>query len=280
LLFYNKDLFDAAGLEYPNSSWTWDDFKAAAAALTQGEDLADKVFGFYADDWWAVYLPAVWQNGGRLYSEDGTTCILDQGEAVEALAWWADFIQQGYSPSPDDLGSLGMGPEDLFINGRLGMFQNGTWNVAWFAEEATFEWSVAVLPKGKQQATTLHLTNYVMASNSAHPDEAWEFLKFLASPEVYTLEAMNYSRGVPPRPDVAQAIAANPPAGASPHSVQTIQVVDEMATYARLPVKIVNWDEFMGDSVEIGLEGLWNGTLTAADAAAQACSAVNPEPLK
>lgn len=104
---YNQDLFDAAGLPYPSADWGWEDLERAAAALTQGEG-PNKTYGVYADSWWGVWLPYVWQNGGDLISEDGSACTLAQPPAVEALEWWASLNRQGFSPNPEQLSGLGM----------------------------------------------------------------------------------------------------------------------------------------------------------------------------
>ena len=277
-IYYNKALFDAAGLEYPQDGWTLEDFKNAAKAMTQGEG-PEKVYGFFADSWWPIWLPYVWQNGGDLVSEDGTTCVLDQPEAVEALEWYADFIRQGYSPSPDEMEGMGMGGWDLFVTGRSAMLQSGGWEIPSFEEETDFEWGMVTLPRGKQPATVLHLTNYVMAANSENKEAAWVFMKFLASPEVYTLEATQYGWGVPPRKDVAEAIQAQTPEGTSEMNLLNVTIGSQSAEYGRLPTKILNFVEFRDDGIYPGLEKLWSGELSAADAAKQVCS-IQPEAFK
>jgi len=275
-IYYNKDLFDAAGVAYPSEGWTIDDFKETAAALTSGEG-PDKRYGFFADSWWAVWLPYVWMNGGDLLSADGTQCTLTEPAAVDALDWYGDFIRQGYSPSPEELEGLGMGGWDLFVTGRVGMLQTGGWDIPSFEEEAEFEWSMVPLPKGKSEATFLHLSNYVIASNSKNKEAAWEFLKFLASPEVYNLEAAAYGRGFPPVPEMTDAFVAKPPKDATPVNIQNVQIGQASAPNGKLPAKILNWDEFTTDGVDIGLEPFWSGEISAQEAAEAAC-AVQPEP--
>ena len=81
-IVYNKTLFDEAGLEYPNADWTWDDFRAAAKALT---DPAKKQFGFSypmdasEDSVWH-YDPLLWQNGGSILNEDNTQAAFNSPE--------------------------------------------------------------------------------------------------------------------------------------------------------------------------------------------------------
>lgn len=278
-LYYNRDLFDAAGLEYPSAAWTWEDFEAAAEALTQGEG-PNKTYGVYADSWWAVWLPYVWQSGGDLISEDGSTCTLKDAPAVEALEWWSGLAQKGFSPSPEQMTGLGMTGWDLFVTGRVAMYQNGGWDIPGFEQEASFNWSMAPLPtrEGGEPATFLHLANYVMAANTRNAEAAWQYLKFLASPEVYTLAAVSYGKGIPPRPDVIEAIVQNPPDDISPMNLLNLELSLEVLEDGRLPTMIRNWDAFIGDGVEVGLEGLWNGRVSAQEAAEAAC-AVTPTPM-
>ena len=273
-IYYNRDLFDAAGLEYPNADWTWEDFENAAATLTQGEG-PSKTYGVYADSWWAVWLPYVWQNGGNLLSEDGAECLLGEAPAVEALDWWSGLIRQGYSPSPSEMTGLGMTGWDLCSSpGGSGMLQTGGWDIPAFEEEAGFNWDMAPLPtrEGGEPATFLHLSNYVMPANTQNPEAAWAFMEFLASPEVYTLEATTYGKGIPPRPEVTEAVVQNPPEGVTEMNLRNNEIGELSIPYGQLPPLIQNWDEFVGDGVDVGLEGLWNGEVSAEEAAQAACS--------
>lgn len=278
-IYYNQDMFDEAGLEYPSSAWTWEDFQNAAATLTTGEG-PGKTYGFFADSAWYVWLPYVWQSGGDIISEDGAACVLRDAPAVEALDWWSGLMRDGYSPNPSQMTGLGMTGWDLFVTGRAAMYQSGGWDIPAFEAEADFAWSMAPLPTkaGGSPATFLHLANYVMASNTQNAEATWEYLKFLASPEVYTLQAVSYGKGIPPRPDVVKAIVENPPADISPMNLLNLELSQEMLEYGKLPTMIRNWDAFIGDGVNIGLEPLWNGE-TSAQAAADAACAVTPEAM-
>jgi len=275
-IYYNKALFEAAGMALPAEGWTTDDFKQAAAALTSGEG-ADKTYGFYADTWWAVWLPYVWMNGGDILSADGTQCTLTEPAAVEALDWYGNFIHQGYSPSPQELEGLGMGGWDLFITGRVAMYQTGGWDIPANEEEAKFEWGMAPLPKGKSEATFLHLTNYVMSAKSENKEAAWEFLKFLASPETFNLEAGTYGWGFPPDPSITDEFVAKPTENATPLDILNVQIGQASAANGKLPTKILNWEEFTDDGVDVGLDRFWSGEISAQEAAEAACS-VPPEP--
>src|SRR5687768_6007039 len=80
VLFYNKDMFDAAGVAYPTADWTWDDFREAAKALTidkDGDGTTDQ-WGAWSEvyDMEPLWGPVVWSHGGEIVSPaDGETLI-------------------------------------------------------------------------------------------------------------------------------------------------------------------------------------------------------------
>ena len=89
-LWYNKELFDAAGVEYPSADWTWDDFKAAAAKLT---DPAKGVYGIAASQYGQEnYYNTIAQAGGEVITADGTKTGYDTPEALEGIELWTDLI--------------------------------------------------------------------------------------------------------------------------------------------------------------------------------------------
>ncbi len=123
--FYNKDLFDAAGLEYPTSDWTWDDFKTTAEALTQdtdGDGNADQ-WGFIANGWPPPQM-FVWQAGGDLLADDLSTSPIDDPAVIEGLEFYKSLIYNpAISPSRETIAEQGFG--ELFKAGKIGMFMGG-----------------------------------------------------------------------------------------------------------------------------------------------------------
>jgi multiple sugar transport system substrate-binding protein len=115
-LYYNKDMFEAAGVDLPpttaDTAWTWDEFLDAAQKLTidyNGFNAQDpafdpnniRQFGIQFGTWWANYMWAVYSNGGTYASEDGLELALNSPEAVEAIQMLADLINVYHvSPSP------------------------------------------------------------------------------------------------------------------------------------------------------------------------------------
>jgi multiple sugar transport system substrate-binding protein len=123
--FYNKDLFDAAGLEYPTSDWTWDDFKTTAEALTQdtdGDGNADQ-WGFIANGWPPPQM-FVWQAGGDLLSDDLSSSPIDDPAVIEGLEFYKSLIYNpAISPNRETIAEQGFG--ELFKAGKIGMFMGG-----------------------------------------------------------------------------------------------------------------------------------------------------------
>jgi multiple sugar transport system substrate-binding protein len=279
-IYYNKKLFDDAKLAYPTDDWTWNDFKMMSAKLTQGEGI-DKTYGFMADTAWYVWMPYVWANGGNLWSEDGTRCTLSEPAAVEALDWYADFMRKGNSPSPSELSGLGMSGGDMFTTGKVAMVSSGGWDSPYFSEIKDFEWGQVPLPKGPNgRATTLHLAMNLISSKSKNPELAWKWLRFLASPEMYTYEAVKYGQGVPPRRSATEKILANPPADANPQAMRNIQIGLTSVAFGRTLPKILNISEVLDNVVSPNLDLFWNGDVkTAKEVTAKICSEMKLTPM-
>lgn len=177
VLYYNKDLFDAAGLEYPNSDWTWTDVMSAAEALNNP---SERVWGIYQPvQFWEFYKAAAAAGGGL---EVGSEVRIDTPENREALHYLVDKVQTGVMPTDAELS--GVANEDLFLNGQLGMLVSGIWMFDKF-QDAAFDWDIAVEPGGARKATHFFANAAGIASDTDVADAAWQWVKFLAtSPEV------------------------------------------------------------------------------------------------
>lgn len=120
MLYYNQDLFDAAGLAYPDSTWTWEDVRRAALLLTrdfEGDGRIDQ-FGFYSWEVIPGWLNYIWQNGGWVLSPDDKRCLIDRPEAIEALEFLADLKFKD-QVIPSGITAGGQNPAQLFLTGRL-----------------------------------------------------------------------------------------------------------------------------------------------------------------
>jgi multiple sugar transport system substrate-binding protein len=212
ILYYNKDMFDAAGVPYPDENWTWTELLEAAQQLTvdtDGDGAIDQWgFGLLNVVW--VWAGFVWANGGEVLSEDRTQCLFEQPETVEALQFYFDLqTEHGVSPLPGDL------PEQAnalvwFQSQSVAMGFAGPWYRPTLVNmENPFNWDVAYPPKSSnldQRGSVVYTDQWAMWSGTQVPDETWELMKFLTSKESQErwVELMG-ARSISPVKEVAES---------------------------------------------------------------------------
>jgi multiple sugar transport system substrate-binding protein len=178
-LFFNKDIFDAAGVAYPDDTWTWETFRATAEQLT---DSGAGIWGAgLQTSWQENYYNFIYQNGGRLLSDDLTTCLVGEPEASEAFVYLTGFFADELTPTIAIQQSNPVA-DTLFPAGQVAMMPGGSFRAGTYgAAEANID--VAPLPQGKERATVTHgLANVIWASG-ANPGASLELVKFLAGEE-------------------------------------------------------------------------------------------------
>ena len=183
-LYYNKDLFDEYGIEYPDETWDHDDYLVAMTRLTHDRD------GDGQTDLWGSMLDIFWDRiqmhvngwGGHLVDpEDPTQCTMDAPEAMAAMEWlrarmWDDKVMATF------LDVQNLSTRDAFITGRVAMVEDGSWALKDILAKAEFRVGVAPFPAGPVRRVTLATTDgYGIYAGTKHPDEAWELIKFLIS---------------------------------------------------------------------------------------------------
>ncbi len=181
-LWYNKELFDAAGLAYPTDSWTWDDLVAAAKALTDPEKGIYGIDAGYADQ--GGFYNTVYANGGYIVNDDKTKSGFSEQATIDGIKCWiTDLMEPGYSPSND---SLTENPGYVqFMSGKIGMICAGDWFASTFADPAAGfadKCDVAFLPTiGGKRATVIHGKANCVNASSPNVDAAWAWVEYLAS---------------------------------------------------------------------------------------------------
>ena len=187
-LWYNTELFDAAGVEYPSAGWTWDDLEAAAAKLT---DPASGVYGITATQYGQEnYYNSIAQAGGEVISADGTETGYGTPEALEGITLWTDLIAAGSSPTAQQMTDTAA--EDFFVSGKAAMFQNGSWAAIAYAENPDLaeKVNVAPLPAGTEgNQSVIHGIGNVANAKSAHLDLAKEFVAFASGEQAAEIQA-------------------------------------------------------------------------------------------
>lgn len=233
--YYNKGLFDAAGLSYPTTGWTWDDFISAAKALTldTNNDGSIDQYGAGVEPDFIRVAPFIWQNSGKISVDNALT--LTSPVELEAVQWFVDW-QMKYHIVPDAVGEKAESSESRFINGRTAMYFNSRRFVPAFREITAFDWDVAPLPAGRSQATILHSDAYCLTAASRHKDAAWTFIEFANSVEGQTIIAKT-GRTVPSLIQVAESEAFLDSKAKPEHSRVFIDVIPFLL---RLPQQ-ANW---------------------------------------
>lgn len=175
-LWYNKTMFDEAGLSYPDESWTWDDLYDAAKALTK-----DGKYGILTPlHNQEGYYNFVYQNGGKIITDDKNSGY-DDPKTIEALEFYVKFIRDGLSPEVYGDSERA----EAMQNGVAAMGFFGSWNLNGFTENEFMakNFDVAVLPKKEKQASIYNGLGNAIAHNTKHPEEAWKFVEYLGSKE-------------------------------------------------------------------------------------------------
>lgn len=182
LLYYNKTLFDEAGVTYPSDDWSQDDFIKAGQALTKQENGKYSQWGCTTVlGWWGEWLVHVRQAGGDWMVDN--LCALDSPEAVNGLQFFFDKTTKGtykFAPSSTDdaLGGFAGGLSAMEYGGHTGMW------VAYNAVEG-LDWDIASLPSGSAQkaGSEFAVEGYAISKDTKNPEAAWTFLKYFTGKE-------------------------------------------------------------------------------------------------
>lgn len=183
VIYYNKDMFEAAGVALPKDDWTIDEFYAAAKALTKPEE---KVYGYRHPGNWPDQVLGWISRAGVEYDISGKEQKgLDTPEALNALTFLHNMVVvDKVSPNPADLQAMGKGADAMFRNQKSAMESAGLWMLPQYkADPLPFNWDVVRMPVDKNQKTKAGILNWGISSTSKNPDIAWDVLKFLCGPE-------------------------------------------------------------------------------------------------
>ncbi|MGV8845054.1 ABC transporter substrate-binding protein [Tessaracoccus sp.] len=164
-VWYNKEIFDAAGVAYPQEGWTWDDYMEIATQLT---DPAQGIWGSAAKlNDQSGYYNTVPQAGGFVINSEGTETGWGSPEALAGVEFWVDQIKEGLSPTQEQMTDTSVG--DLFTSGKIAMYWDGSWNATLFSqnEQIADKLDVAPLPAGpKGNMSVVHgIANVVNAAS-------------------------------------------------------------------------------------------------------------------
>lgn len=176
VLYYNADLFDAAGLDHPSAEWTWEDERAAAEALT---DADAGVWGDYQPITYHEYYKALVQAGGSFLTDDGSAVAFNSPEGIAAAQWLVDKSGTVMPTAEQGAGTADF-DTSLWADGSLAMWHTGIWMFG-AADGADFAWDIAVEPGDAQDASAVFSNAVAVSASTEHAEAAQAFAEFLTA---------------------------------------------------------------------------------------------------
>jgi multiple sugar transport system substrate-binding protein len=251
-LYYNKDMFDAAGVAYPpafgETPWTWEQFVDAAIKLTKpnGEQ-------------WGVYWRAplmyqyltsnfIFSAGGRNFTDDLKKCAIGTPEAAAGVQFMIDLIHKHkVAPTPAEVAG---GDVNYFESGLSAMMLAGQFALGQTARNTDFNFDVSYLPLGKEKKLVTGGSGFAISAGTKNPEAAWQFLKTFTSNEVLSKMIGATGRGIPARLSAKQSYID---AASTPNAA----IFPEQLTYAINDRSVLGFPEFQA-AFDRALEPIYN----------------------
>ncbi|MGD2127164.1 MAG: sugar ABC transporter substrate-binding protein [Desulfobacteraceae bacterium] len=278
VLFYNTEMFKAAGLDPNAPPKTWDDFLEYAKKLTRDTDGDGKVdqwgfgtVGAKSPGFSLRFGPFLWSFGGDYLTPDMKRSALDSSEAREAFKFFVELYTKHKVVPP---GLTAMNPQEVrtqLAQKKVAMIMGSGWTPPIVnkinPDLKAFEvLKAAPAPMKRKQATAIWLSSWVMSPNTKHPDEAWELLKFVTSKEM-ELKWFVDNRVTSSRKDVS---------GVAPEILNDkfASVLASQLPYGKVEPQIKQWPEIM-DTFTTSLQEAIVGMKTPEKALAEAHERIN-----
>ncbi|HEY5320403.1 MAG TPA: sugar ABC transporter substrate-binding protein [Galbitalea sp.] len=176
VLYYNKDLFDAAGVSYPTSSWTWKDETAAAQKIT---NKAEGVWGDHQPVTYNEYYKTLVQNGASFLTKNGKKAAFNTPAGLEAAKWLVDKSGTTMPTIAEGQGTADF-DTNLFATGKLGMLHTGIWVFGNFAKGPA-NWDIAVEPGNTKSASAVFSNAIGVYAQSKHIAAAQKWAVYMSS---------------------------------------------------------------------------------------------------
>lgn len=213
------------------------------------------------------WLCRVRDNGGDILDAKQTTCLLDQGPAIDGIQWTADLtVKQHVVPTAAEIKTQSV--QARFLAGNLAMYPQGNYFQGIATISAKFHWDLAPLPAGPSGRKPLAGgSNFLLPAGVKNPDASWLLMKFMGGPEGATLRGQNAglfpSMPALAKPDVIPEFSAT-------------QISNILATgQEAIPLPFVPKYAQMDQLMSAGLAPVWQGQSTAKEATAKIVPQVN-----
>jgi multiple sugar transport system substrate-binding protein len=272
-LFYNKDMFDRAGVKYPDSTWTYDTLLAVARKLTRDTDGDGKPdeWGFLLDNS-GGFDGLLYSLGGGVLTDDMQRSAFAEPRTVRALHYWVDLVQK-YRVAPPNASVLGGsssgGMLRPFETGRFGMAMLGSMLTPYSV--AKFNWDIALPPKGPAGRKCLRFAAaFGIPKSSQNPDAAWEFLHWIVT-EMPAKYADKMFFGQVPN---SRRLASSPEYLNGTPKVDRQVVIDMIQNYS-FSYWRTKWQQFRDQGFMPELDRMVNGETTVEQGASDADRRIN-----
>lgn len=245
-LYYNKDLFDQAGVEYPTDDWTWED---VAEASKQIQSKLDDVNGFTLPIGTLPYTLEMylWSNGTAFVDEDGKLDgNINSDKSIEVFQTFQDMEKDGVLYASEESGQTEM------LGGKTAMYVDGTWPIKQFDEEG-LNYGIAQIPKfegTEHSISVINTSGIAISKDSKHKEEAWEFLKY------WTGEEMNKHRIETELPAL-KSVVESEGLREDPNCAPFYTALDNCAGYTPASFIAEGWTEVDSD-IQLAFESIIN----------------------
>ncbi|HMK39411.1 MAG TPA: sugar ABC transporter substrate-binding protein [Bacteroidota bacterium] len=179
VLFYNKDIFDRAGIPYPDTTWTYDDLVRTGRKLTvdtDGDGIPDQ-WGLSFDVHYTGLETVIYSQGGRMLTPDGRHAVLEEPATLKSLEFIRDiFLKDRIASNTTSF----VNAWDLFAGQRAAMILIGSLGAA-SLEGSSIRWDMTFPPRGASglRRSRRFSMAFMIPQNSPHPDEAWQLLLWI-----------------------------------------------------------------------------------------------------
>ncbi len=279
-VYYNKQIFDEAGVPYPPDGWTIKEFIETAKKLVK-MDSRGRVIQFGFVDKKNYWKPWIYAFDGRLVdkTKNPTSCFLYTSEVINGVKTRADLMHE-YSIMPDfsRMAAGGGGREErmkMFIEGKAAMFFAPLTDAPGLRETADFDWDITVFPSatGTAKAYSASATGFAIFKNSKNKELAWEFLKYLVDKKSQEKAAKKCM--VPARLETAASSAF-----LNNNKPENKTIVLKALPRVIYPPSHIHWDDAVIEEITPALESVWKGTESASNALGRIVWSINKYYLK
>ncbi|PKK89026.1 MAG: hypothetical protein CVV64_16195 [Candidatus Wallbacteria bacterium HGW-Wallbacteria-1] len=251
LIYYRKDILEKIG--YSSFPLTWDDFFAMAEKLKKYKK-ENKSAGYcmtMPGNDWQIFLIFLWQQGGSIFGDELSDCLVNSPDAVKATEFYKSFFDRGLSPFE---ASSDMDIFNAFETGFFPMFISGPWMISEIERNKpslSGKWATARMPAKKNYSSFIGGSNLVIFRNTKHKEESWKFIQFLSKAENQTAW-YTLSRNLPSNSNSwkDEAISGN----------IHLKAFREQLTQTKSPPNIPEW-ESIAASISSNLESVMYGKI-------------------